>query len=119
MRNFKNYNVWKISHELTLEVYKLTGSFPADEKYSLVSQMRRAAASIPANIAEGCGRSTDKDFNRFIHISLGSAHELEYYFILAKDLNLSSKKEAEAFDNKINIVKQMLFALSNKLHRDN
>jgi len=116
MRNFRNYDVWKLSHELTIEVYKLTASFPSDEKYSLTSQMRWAVSSIPANIAEGCGRESDKDFNRFLHISLGSAHELEYYFILARDLNILESNEAQAFGDKINDIKRKLFTLSKKLN---
>ncbi|CAM3387977.1 four helix bundle protein [Aequorivita lipolytica] len=96
MRDFRKYDVWALSHQLALEVYKITSEFPSSEKFQLTSQMQRAAYSIPSNIAEGCGRDSDKDFNRFLHIALGSAHELEYFFILAKDLsfiNVQKQKE--------------------------
>ena len=75
MRDFKKYDVWRLSHEMVLSVYKMTSSFPSSEKFQLISQMKRAAYSIPSNFSEGCGRDSDKDFNRFIQICLGSAHE--------------------------------------------
>lgn len=115
MRDFRKYDVWKLSHELTLRVYKITSSFPGAEKFQLVSQMQRAAYSISSNFAEGCGRKTDKDFNRFIQISLGSAHELEYFFILAKDLSLIGENQYEDLNFKINEIKKKLFSLSKKL----
>ena len=77
--------------------------------------MQRAAYSIPSNFAEGCGRGSDKEFDRFIQISLGSAHELEYFTILAKDLSYITEKEAEDVDQQINNIKKQLFALSKKL----
>jgi four helix bundle protein len=86
MADFKHLAVWKSSHDLVLQVYRQTASFPRHEMFGLTSQMRRAAVSIPANIAEGRGRDTDPDFARFITMSLGSVNELEYFFILAKDL---------------------------------
>tara|TARA_R110000737_G_scaffold176257_2_gene201332 strand:- start:3565 stop:3846 length:282 start_codon:yes stop_codon:yes gene_type:complete len=86
MRDYKKYNVWELGHEVTLEIYKLTNTFPKDENFGLTSQMRRASSSIPANIAEGCGRESDAEFKRFLIISQGSASELEYFTILAKDL---------------------------------
>ena len=74
MRDFRKYDVWKLSHDLVLKVYRITSSFPESEKYQLTTQMQRAAYSIPSNFSEGCGRDSDKDFNRFIQIALGSAH---------------------------------------------
>ncbi|WP_435137132.1 four helix bundle protein [Formosa sp. A9] len=74
MRDFKKYDIWKLSHSLTLEIYKLTSNFPQEELFGLTSQLRRASASIPTNISEGCGRDSDKDFNRFLAIALGSAN---------------------------------------------
>jgi four helix bundle protein len=84
--DFKHLAVWKSAHELVLQVYRQTAAFPRHELFGLTSQMRRAAVSIAANIAEGRGRDTDRDFARFITTSLGSVNELEYYLILAKDL---------------------------------
>jgi four helix bundle protein len=88
MKSFRGLKVWHSAHQLTLAVYKATAKFPKEELYALTSQMRRAASSIPANIAEGCGRGTDADFGRFLQIALGSASELEYHLLLAFDLKL-------------------------------
>ena len=77
-RDFRKIAAWRRAHELTLAVYRATGSFPADERYGLVSQMRRACASISTNVAEGCGRSTNNELARFIDIATGSASEVEY-----------------------------------------
>ncbi len=86
MRDFKKIQVWEKAHELTIRLYKLTASFPKEELYGLTSQIRRAAASIGANIAEGTGRDTQMELAHFIHIAAGSASELEYHLILARDL---------------------------------
>lgn len=91
MRDFKKYDIWQLSHLLTLEVYKLTSLFPKEEMYGLTSQIRRATSSIPTNISEGCGRNSDKEFNQFLNIALGSANETEYLLILTKDLNYISE----------------------------
>jgi four helix bundle protein len=115
MRDFKKYDVWKLSHELVLEVYKITSSFPSSEKFQLISQMQRAAYSIPSNFSEGCGRGSDRDFNRFLQIALGSAHELEYFFLLAKDLFFINQNTYEALDEHINEIKKKLYNLSQKL----
>ena len=115
MRNFKKYDVWKLSHELVLEVYKLTSSFPASEKFQLTSQMQRAAYSVPANFSEGCGRDSDRDFNRFVQIALGSAHELEYFFIMVKDLSYLNQESYEFLDERVNTIKRKLYKLSLKL----
>ena len=88
MQNYKDLQVWKKSHELTLEIYKVTKSFPKEEIFALVSQLRRASASIPTNIAEGSGRFTKKDFASFLQISLGSAQEVEYLILLSKRKNI-------------------------------
>jgi four helix bundle protein len=88
MGDFKKLDVWQAAHSLACEVYKNTGAFPKTEAYGLTSQLRRSSASIAANIAEGCGRSGDTEFGRFIRISLGSATELEYHLILSRDIGL-------------------------------
>ena len=115
MRDFRKYDVWRLSHELVLEVYKITVSFPESEKYQLVTQMQRAAYSIPSNFSEGCGRDSDKDFNRFVQICLGSAHELEYFFLLSKDLSLITPEVYKKLDAKINEIKKKLYKLGRRL----
>ena len=115
MRDFSKYDVWKLSHELVLRVYKITSSFPDSEKYQLISQMQRAAYSIPSNFSEGCGRGSDKDFNRFVQISLGSAHELEYFFGLSKDLKLIDERTFEVCFDEVNEIKKKLYRLSQRL----
>jgi four helix bundle protein len=86
VKDFREIHVWQRSHALALEIYRLTKSFPKEEIFSLTSQMRRAASSIPANIAEGCGRDGDAELKRFMNISLGSACELDHFLLLAGDL---------------------------------
>lgn len=115
MRDFRKYEVWKLSHELTLEVYDFTKTFPSEEKFQIISQMQRAAYSIPSNFSEGCGRKSDKEFSRFIQICLGSAHELEYFFILSKDLKYIAEDDFDELCNKINHIKKKLYKLNQKL----
>lgn len=87
MRDFKQLSFWHRSHSLTLKLYQHTkSSFPKDETYGLISQIRRSGSSIPTNIAEGCGRNSNPDFKRFLIISTGSCSELEYQLLLSKDL---------------------------------
>jgi len=115
MKDFKNLKAWEKSHQLTLLVYQISSSFPAEEKYGLVSQLRRSVSSIPANIAEGCGRGSDNDFARFVQIAIGSACETEYHFLLAKDLGFINEDSWENLNVKINEVKRMLINLNKKL----
>jgi four helix bundle protein len=93
MREFHDLTVWQKAHQLTLAVYQATGSFPKEELYGLTSQIRRAAASVPANIAEGHGRFGNVEFHRFCTIAHGSLCELEYFLILASDLGMLSNHE--------------------------
>jgi len=88
MKDFRSLKVWEKSHQLALDIYKATATFPKEELYGLTSQIRRSCTSIGANIAEGCGRGTDPDFARFLQIAMGSASELEYHFLLARDVSL-------------------------------
>lgn len=115
MQDFKNIIAWKKSHLIVLEIYRITSLFPNNENYSLVQQMRRAAYSIPSNIAEGSCRSTDKDFTRFLYHSLGSANELDYFLLLAYDLSYIDKKEFSEMNVKINEIRKMLTAFIKKL----
>ncbi len=97
MRNFRELEIWKIAFELALESYRLTKDFPQQEKFGLTSQMRRASVSIPSNIAEGCSRSSDKDFARYLEIALGSAFELETQTLIANQLDLIPKSSLEEY----------------------
>ena len=115
MRKFTNYKVWELSHKFTLKVFDVTKKFPTSERFNLILQMQRAAYSIPSNFAEGCGRGSDKDFNRFVNICLGSAHELEYFIILTSELNYINKEDADFMLNDLNNIKKKLFSLSKKL----
>ena len=108
MRNFRDIKVWEKAHKLALQMYRITKRFPSDERFSLVSQLRRSAASIPANIAEGCGRSGDRELSRFMSIAAGSASETEYHLILAHDLGYLKKSDFAEFDKQINEIKRML-----------
>lgn len=111
MRDFRNLLVWQRSHELTLEAYRVTKGYPKEELYSLTTQTRRASYSIPTNIAEGCGKSTEADFARFLDIAMGSACELEYEMILARDLEYLPSREYDPIQSMIVEVKRMLAAL--------
>lgn len=111
MRDFRQLQVWEKSHQLTLNVYQSTSEFPNSELYGLTSQLRRAAVSIPANIAEGCGRETQADFKRFLNIAMGSASELEYHLILAHDLAYLKDRDYKHLSSHIIEIKRMLTGL--------
>jgi four helix bundle protein len=115
MRDFRKLEVWKKSHELTLTIYRLSASFPNHERYGLTSQLQRASASIGANLAEGCGRATDADYRRFVQMASGSACEVEYHLILARDLKLLESTSYDHLNTEINEIKRMLCGLSNYL----
>ena len=118
MRNFKELKVWQKSHRLTLAVYKTTSKFPKEEVYGLTSQIRRAGASIAANIAEGCGRSGEAELARFLRIAMGSASELEYHLLLAHDLGLLKVLDYEQLAGEVREVKRMLTVFVQKLKAD-
>ncbi len=115
MRNFKELIVWQKAHTLCLKIYKQTKSFPQEEKFGLISQLRRASSSIPTNIAEGCGHKSNNEFRRFIHISAASASELEYLLILSKDLNYFEGITFDELTQDIISIKKMLYKLSNSI----
>src|ERR1700694_4365732 len=110
MRDFKTLKVWEKAHHLVLAVYQATTSFPKDEMYGLTSQVRRSAASIPANIAEGCGRDGEAELVRFFNIAMGSASELEYHLLLARDLKLLGVEDHERLSADVVDIKRMLTA---------
>lgn len=118
MKNFRDLNVWRKAHDLTLGIYRTTAKFPKEELYGLTSQMRRAAASVPANIAEGCGRGSDADFGRLLQIAMGSASELEYHLLLAADLRFIDRKTHTTMDADVAEIKKMLASLLKKLNAD-
>lgn len=108
MRDYKKYKVWELGHEVTLEIYKLTQSFPKEEIYGIISQMRRSSYSIPSNMAEGCGRESDAEFKRFLTISRGSASELEYFTVLAKDLGYINDKTFSGLNDKVDKIRRSI-----------
>jgi four helix bundle protein len=118
MQDFRQLQVWQKSHELTLAGYRSTQSFPREELYGLTSQVRRSAVSIPANIAEGCCRSGDIEFGRFLQIAMGSASELECCLLLARDLELLNGAEYERLVDAATEVKRMLASLIQRLKAD-
>jgi four helix bundle protein len=115
MEDFKDLVVWTKAHQLTLAVYQRTRAFPREEMYGLTSQVRRASASIGANIAEGCGRRSDAEMKRFLQIARGSANELEYHLLLARDLQLLQADEFRDLEEKILEVQRMLASLVQRL----
>jgi four helix bundle protein len=118
MKDFKKQKVWQKSHQLTLDIYKITKSFPKSEIYGLTSQIRRSCASIPANIAEGCGRNSEADFSRFLQMAMGSATELEYHLLLSHDLGIIKDADFESLYEETIEIKQMLTAFIKKLKAD-
>jgi four helix bundle protein len=108
MRDFRQLTVWVKAHLLTLDIYRATGEFPREEQYGLTSQLRRAAAAIPANIAEGCGKDTEADLARYMQISMGSASELEYHLLLAHDLTYLDGQKYQALHTQTVEIKRML-----------
>lgn len=111
MKDFKELKVWCKAHELTVFIYSLTRAFPKDEIYGLTSQVRRSAASIGANIAEGCGRRSDGELTRFLQIARGSASETEYHLLLARDLGFLSAADFKTAEQKVLEVQRMLTGL--------
>ena len=115
MQDFKNLKVWTKSHALTLEIYRATLAFPAEEKYGLVSQMRHAAISVESNLAEGTARAGDAEFRRFAHMALGSACEMECQLILARDLGQLPASTFERLNAACHEVRKMLWSLIRRL----
>lgn len=116
MRDFHNYIVWSKGHNLTLEIYKQTQYYPKEELFGLTSQIRRAASSIPINIAEGCGRRSDAEFAQFLNIAAGSASEVEEELLLSYDLGYLNKSIFEQLNTEINDIKAKLNKLIETLH---
>lgn len=115
MKNYRQLNVWSRSHRLTLEIYRATKTFPKDEMFGITSQIRRAATSIPANIAEGCGRDGDAELKRFLNIALGSACELDYFIFLATELGYLKSEEGPKLGGEAFELRRMLGTFIQKL----
>ncbi len=116
IKTFRDLVVWQKSHQLTLDVYKLTFKFPSEEKYGLVSQIRRAAYSIPANIVEGHSRKSKKEFLQFLNIAKGSLEELRYFLILSADLNYISTQEQSDLEKLAEEVSKILYSFTKNLN---
>lgn len=117
MNKLKDLRVWQKSIELGVEVYKITSKFPAEERYGLTGQIRRAAISISSNIAEGAGRNTTKEFNNFLGIANGPAFELQSQLIIASRLELIDDEYLEEMLSKINYIQKMCFLLQRNLNK--
>lgn len=115
MRNFEDLEVWQKAHALTLTMYRVTADFPRSEMFGLTSQIRRAAGSVGANLAEGCGRWGEAELARYVQIAMGSASELQNHLRLAKDLDFLSKSDYETAIKQLTSVRQMLTAFLQRL----
>lgn len=115
MRDFKELKIWQKAHCLALDVYRLTQHFPAEERFGLTVQLRKSAASVATNIAEGCGRDGERELARFCIIAAGSASETEYHLLLARDLGYLTQQSHQPVDAQVNEVKKMLNSFIQKL----
>jgi len=115
MHNFKELNIWKESMSLAKEIYSITKFFPSEEKFGLTSQINRCAVSVPSNIAEGAGRQSDKEFNQFLNIALGSSFELETQLLLSNDFNYITKEQTELLTEKVCKIQRMINGLKKSI----
>jgi four helix bundle protein len=118
MRDFKELKVWQKAHRFVLDVYRHTTSFPSEERFGLTRQLRNSAASVPSNIAEGCGREGERELARFLSIAAGSASEAEYQLILARDLGYLKHDLHRQLDDQVNEVKRMLNSFLQRLSQE-
>ena len=116
--HWRDLKVWERSHELVLEIYKLTSSFPKTEIYGIMSQLRRSASSIPANIAEGQSRNSTKEYLQFLYNARGSLEETRYFLFLSKDLEYIEESEYDDLEQKYGEISKMLNGLIKKLRKD-
>ena len=115
MKDFRNLKVWEEAHSLTLGIYGATARFPREELYGLSSQMRGCSSSIGANIAEGCGKRGNGEFQRFLQIASGSASELDYHLLLARDLHFLRDSDYRQIQNHLSELRRMLTSLIKKV----
>lgn len=118
MKNYKDLIVWQKAHALVLYIYRHTIDFPKPEQYNLTSQLRRAATSIPTNVAEGCGKFSQSDFANFLQIALGSTNEVEYLALLSNELGYLKKDHHKILHSQVNEVRAMLSSLVTKVRKD-
>jgi len=118
VKDFRRLKVWEKVHLLTLDIYRVTAHFPREETYGLTSQMRRCSASMGANIAEGCGKQGNNELHRFLYIASGSASELDYHLLLARDLMYLAEIDYQRIDKKLVEARRMLTALLQKVGAD-
>lgn len=115
MVDYRNYKVWQVSHQFVLKVYPILKIYPQQEQHNLVDQLKRAVVSIPTNIAEGCGKDTQKELIRYLYIASGSAHEVEYLLFLSKELGYIHKEVYTILNQDIVSIKKMLAVLIKKI----
>ncbi len=115
MHNFKELKSWQKAIDFYLDIYKLTGQFPIEEKFGLILQLRRSGVSVPSNIAEGSGRNSDKEFLNFLSIATGSSYEIETQLIIAHRLGYIKEEEIKEATLKLTEIQKMIFAFSNKI----
>jgi four helix bundle protein len=115
MQDYRKLLVWEKAHQYVLSIYDMTVKFPNEERYGLTSQIRRATVSMPANIAEGCGRETNNELRRFLYIAMGSGSEVDYYLLLIHDLKWIETAEYQRLSSELNSIQRMLNAFIQKL----
>ena len=115
MKDYRALKVWARAHQLTLGVYKMTAAFPREERYGLTSQLRRCSASVGANIAEGCGKRGNNEFQRFLQIASGSASELDYHLLLSRDLGFVTQEQYARLEQDLGEMRRMLTSLIQKV----
>ncbi|MDQ6985292.1 MAG: four helix bundle protein [Candidatus Dojkabacteria bacterium] len=115
MQDFKKLKVWELAHELTLELYKMTDTFPKKEEYRITSQLIRAMTSVPTNIAEGCGHESKAEFKRYLSIAIASITETEYLIILARDRGYMPINEYNKINEKLILIRKMLITFKRKI----
>ncbi len=118
VHNFRELKVWQLSIDIVVDIYKITVEFPNEEKYGLISQIRRCAASIPSNIAEGSGRGSNKDFARFLGIALASSYELETQLIISERLGILSTDSLNLTMEKLQEIQKIIFSLQKKFSQE-
>jgi four helix bundle protein len=115
MRDFKELKVWQKAHHFVIDLYQHSRTFPSDERFGLTAHLRRSATSVPSNIAEACGRDSEREFAHFLNIAAGSASESEYQLLLARDLGYLQHDAHRQLDDQINEVKRMRGSFIHKL----
>ena len=114
-QDYRQIQIWQRSHQFTLQIYRMTNKFPAEERFGLTSQIRRSAVSVPSNIVEGSARESDRDFARFVTIAMASAAELDYQLLLAHDLQYIPSDIYKTLENELNQIRRMMYSFRSSL----